>query len=692
MKKLVLLLTVISFFTANYAAPVSERDAAVVAKSFCIEKMANFNSSDAITLAEEVADVYYRFNIGEKGFVIVSASDLVSPILAYSFENDFVENPAANYLLDRYSKEIADIEGRRAPQNQRVSEVWTHYMAEPFMPDKKRDGEELLPLLTTTWNQNMFHNTYCPWDIYAGAWYDYRVPNGCVALAMSMIMNFYQYPEHGVGGVSYVPYGYDRQTVYFSQQHYNYAAMPDNLNFYAGQMSHLVYHCGVAVKMGYTPFGSGSTELEAKDQFETVFKYNKPALVGPAMFPDYGDALREELSKKHPLFYTASNSGGGHAFVIDGFDADGLFHVNWGWGGSSNGYFQIENLDADGSGDPYNNGENALFNLYPSTGYPAQCAGEQHLTASFGTITNGSARQPYDANSDCSWVVAVKDALKYTFTFSYLNTEPDKDVITIYNGPTVASGVAGTFSGYDVAPQPLDIVGADSVLVTFTYDADNSGSGFVLQYSTILEDQFCNQQEIVSVYEGEITDGSGDEDYRHETFCTWLIQPAEMSKLHVTFPEFDLREGDFLDVYDNSKNPAVLLERYDMDNYPYNTAYPTSKIKIVFVADNYINGGGFKINWHATTDIAKYGHIDGLTVYPNPATDFINVRLSTESSDHVTCTLYDMTGKTLSVNEFDVYGGDSEKQIKLPSSLSKGFYFLDVETGKGKTVTKVLIQ
>ncbi len=693
MKRTALLLILAFSMIAVTAAPVSERDASMVAKAFCIEKMKNGVQPLIITLDEEVDGVYYRFTVNGAGFVIVSASDLTYPILAYSFNYEFKNNPAVNYLLDRYSKEIADMENRRSAQNKNVAAKWNHYLSEPLVVRSEGDGgASLTPLLTTTWNQNMFYNTYCPWDAYAGGYYDYRVPNGCVALAMSMILNFYQYPDHGVGGVSYVPFGYDRQTVYFAQHHYNYGAMSDELYFYDGEVSKLVYHCGVAVKMIYTPAGSGSTELEAKDQFENVFKYNKPALVGPAMFPDYGEALRGELSLGRPLFYTASSNSGGHAFVIDGFDAEGLFHVNWGWGGNSNGYYQITNLDPEGLGNGYNQGENALFNLYPASGYPAQCSGHQRMDASFGTITNGSARQEYAPNSDCSWMVAVSDALKYTFRFSYLNTEPDKDVITIYNGPTTASGVAGTYSGYDVDPQPLEITGVDSVLVTFTSDGANSGGGFVLQYETVVEDQYCKQQEIVNVYEGEITDGSGEEDYRHETYCTWLIQPDGMSKLHVTFPEFDLRDGDFLDIYDNSKTPATLLERFDKNNYPYNTAYPTSNIKIVFVADNWQNGGGFKMSWHATTDIAKYGHIDGLVVFPNPAEDFINVQLTTDAADHVVCSLYDVSGKILLTDEFDVNGGEAVQHIKLPSSLSQGFYFLDVETSKGKTVTKVMVR
>lgn len=695
MKKILLwsLLIVFPFFL--FGAQVSEIEARKAAKSFLTLKTGVAETEDLMLVEAKQSGnyiVYYRFELPKKGFILISGSSLTDPILGYSLEHNFAINSSVQYLLDRYEQEILTVEKSGRGADVAIAAYWESLITGEAL-DRPRTGEEGVgPLLTTLWNQDLYYNTYCPWDVYAGPYYDYRVPNGCVALAMAMIMNYYQYPTSGTGGVSYIPPGYPRQTVQFSQHSYHYPAMYDQPYFYDNEIAKLVYHCGVAVKMHYDYSGSGATEMEARTQFVNVFKYNSGTYItGPAMFDDWGIALKQQLDSRYPLFYTAANTEGGHAFVIDGYDENMLFHVNWGWGGSANGYFQITNLDPYGSGMSYNSGENTLFNLYPNTNFPAQCSGHQTLTASFGNITNKSANQLYAANSDCSWMIAVKDATDYVFEFSRLNTEKDQDLITIYNGPTTASGIAGIFSG-DSIPSAIMVSGADSVLVTFTSNATVQGRGFAIRYRTVLDDRFCSGTVTKTSAQGNISDNSQDDDYKSETKCTWLIQPSYAGSFSCSFSQFDLKAGDFVDIYNNTTNPATFVNRFDIYNLPDGAKnYSFSKMKVVFVADNWMNGGGFTMNWAATiVGIEEFSGIKELQLYPNPASDYVNISFTTENEERVTCVITDYTGKVVFEQPLVSQENQVTEKINLPE-LAKGLYLLELRTASGKTVRKLMI-
>jgi hypothetical protein len=121
----------------------------------------------------------------------------------------------------------------------------------------------------------------------------------------------------------------------------------------ANAVATLMLHCGVAVEMGYTASGSGAYGQEACLGIKKFFGYNKNARLYTR---DYYTAelwmemIFKELNLKRPIYYDGvSEGGGGHAFIIDGYDKDGFVHVNWGWGGNSNGFFDIALLNPPGS-------------------------------------------------------------------------------------------------------------------------------------------------------------------------------------------------------------------------------------------------------------------------------------------------------------------------------------------------------
>lgn len=135
----------------------------------------------------------------DHGFLILSAEDAVMPILAYGFTDEIdVDNlaPGVASLLSQYKDEIAAVRRTQLPASERIRNAWK----ELRNPSRATTTTTVVaPLITATWNQNKYYNYYSPRDAESPGGYDGKVPNGCVAIAMSQIMYYYRYPESGTG-------------------------------------------------------------------------------------------------------------------------------------------------------------------------------------------------------------------------------------------------------------------------------------------------------------------------------------------------------------------------------------------------------------------------------------------------------------------------------------------------------------
>ncbi|MBR4135593.1 MAG: C10 family peptidase [Bacteroidales bacterium] len=656
-----------------------------------------------VMLNKDGESYLYRYNLNDEGFVLVSASTTTPPVLAYSFEGPFEMIPPVRDLLWLYEQEIAFAESQQLKALPKAAANWDRYLAAEYAPPAEKDTK-VDPLLTSFWNQNKYYNTYCPWDVDAGAYYDFRVPNGCVALASAQLMYYHRWPEHGTGLTSYIPQGYGMQTVHFTNEHYNYDAMCNQPTSYANQISRLAYHFGVAIRMNYNADGSGAQTEDAKDRLRQTFYYD-PSITTyyrgnyiDTLVSEYIIALKDQLQRRLPVYYSGCTQqlNSCHAYVVDGFDEDDLFHINYGWGGASNGNYAIDNFVAGYSHYDYN--AEALFNIFPSRAFPApQCQGLQRVTPSFGTITDGShTALPYKANPDCSWMIAVPDAISYSIHFDRLDLNPGVDYVTVYNGPTTASGVAGTFTGQEVPTNTLNI-DADSVLITFTsnttVDTNTQYYGFMLSYNTALLARYCNNITNINEWTTLITDGSQTgTDYRPQTSCQFNVNQNFCNGYAFNFEKFDLGIGDFVDIYNNTTNPPTFYKRFDISNMPNgNYIVPFRRMRVQFVSDNYDQRDGFAMRYFTITSVEENSGIEDLTVYPNPATDHIFIKFSMEESTDVTCRLMDATGKVIAVDQLETFSGENTHTIQT-SSLAKGFYMLEISTPSGKTIRKVMVQ
>jgi len=704
MKKSYILSFVMILIAGHLAAQrVSETLATQVCQRFLLEK-------NQITASEEfkLAEVYtqdngdtalYRFQLPDVGFVVVSASTTTPPVLAYGFDQNFEMIPPVRDLFHLYKGEIAYAEKMGWNAKPKAAADWARYSAAEFVP-KAAKGATGGPLLTTTWDQGKYYNTYCPWDVQAGPYYDYRVPNGCVALACSQILNYHRYPDRGTGSTSYIPQGYPRQTVNFYQHTYHYDAMTNHPTSYANEIAKLAYHFGVAIQMNYNYDGSGANTTVAKEKLYSIFKYD-PTLTsyyrGNYLDTDVVEfyaVLREEIDAKRPIYYSGCTEtfSSCHAYVLDGYDDNDRFHLNYGWGGSSNAFYAIDNFVAGPMHFDY--GSETVVNIRPSLGVtPPSCEGHKRITASFGYVADGSHTvRPYQANPDCSWMVAAQGASAYSFTFDRLDLN-EGDYVTIYNGPTVESGVKVALTGSQVPSQQYQVI-ADSVLITFTGNSDNTEHyGFLISYSSTLPPRTCDEITVVpNVWNATITDGSQQgEKYLPQTTCAWNITHNCISGYAFTFPNFNLGYGDFVDVYNNTTNPATLYKRFDIYSMPegiYTVNF--KKMRVHFVSDNWDQGEGFSMDYYALASVEDYNGLEDLTVYPNPATDRVTIDFSLQESGPVEVRLLDMAGKAL---QQGTYGGEpGANRINFELHVAKGLYLLEISNGNGKSVRKVTVQ
>ena len=307
---------------------------------------------------------FYVFNRGvHDGFVVVAGDDCLPQVLGYSesgaFTADNIPLPMQDWM-DEMNREIAFLQ--------------SHSGAIVYQPAKR--ATVVHPLMTTRWDQGWPYNNLCPTYGDGSA----RAVTGCVATAMAQIMKYYEWPLQGTGSHSYYCNVNDTDpttlSADFSQSVYEWDSM---LDIYDGNSSEeacyavakLMSDVGISIDMGYGS-SSGASEMAVLTALTRYFGYSsrhyllQRDLYGAA---EWDQLLADEICASRPILYCGysytQGSLGGHAFVLDGIDSNGLFHVNWGWGGSSDGYFRVSLL-APGSGYNFKYGQDAIFGVVPA--------------------------------------------------------------------------------------------------------------------------------------------------------------------------------------------------------------------------------------------------------------------------------------------------------------------------------------
>lgn len=297
---------------------------------------------------------YYIYNDAQnKGFVIVSGTTEMGEILAYSNENalDTINlHPGLAQLLNSYKMAFKAINTNNA--------VETEAKKGAFF------AKTVAPLLKTTWSQD------APYNALLG--YNYT---GCVATTISQVLKYHEWPVQGMGNVSYVNTSDSRTlsgNLNLSQYDWanmlpNYDAPVQATQAQRNAVAKLMKDVGLASGMQYHPGFAVATNQGAFDAFVKHFDYQATCVYqsteGPSVF---ADLLRQELVDGFPFYFYGATKDykGAHAWVVDGFDDKGFFHMNFGWNGQSNGYYSLSALNLSQSGKEFNGAKLAFSRAF----------------------------------------------------------------------------------------------------------------------------------------------------------------------------------------------------------------------------------------------------------------------------------------------------------------------------------------
>ena len=362
------------------AKAIAQRQAAMLGIEMDAEVAASAKAAPRMSVSSAVspsATCYYVFANGEdKGFTIVSGDDRMPEVVGYSAQGTYdPDHLPANYVgfMKAYQETVEALLKGDAQVSGGLAEV-RQWRAE------RANSAAVAPLLGgIKWNQGAPYNNMCP--LYDGT---NRSVTGCVATAMAQVMMYYQYPKElkttikayntQTYGIqipeisSGATYDWDNMLPDYSKSDYNSAQ--------ADAVAKLMYHCGAAVKMDYGPL-SGANVTPAI--LATYFGYDADLMqdLTRTVFTlqQWMTLIDNELKAKRPILYSGQASDEGHEFVCDGSDGKGLYHINWGWGGYQDGYFDLTILQPQkggaGSGsavDGYNRNCSMIIGIAPDNG------------------------------------------------------------------------------------------------------------------------------------------------------------------------------------------------------------------------------------------------------------------------------------------------------------------------------------
>lgn len=443
MKRSFLLVIVLLAFNSLFAESLDVNRAKDFGHKFVkanFEQKENHELDLVYTRTTETGEpCFYVFNVSDYGFVMVSATDVVRPILGYSEDGIFETNniaPGLGFMMEDYQESITYAINEIAVPTPEVKAEWASLESTGKLRPQER-GAKIGPLCQTSWDQSYPYNYYCP-ELKKPFASNGRAVVGCVATAMSQIMKYWEHPAQGTGSHTYTPmtdeYVYPELSANFGDAIYDWENMPYQLKADSPQeqieaVALLGYHCGVSVEMMYDDngTGSGAYSMDVPYALNKYFSYAqsnfKPRTVSAQVWDSY---IKEAIEMHRPIFYSGtSNDGGGHAFVCDGMDENGLFHYNYGWSGAGDGFYASTATD-------YPNDVGAIFDIMPRAIYENTMESPKNLV-----VTPA-------ANNQLSATLTWKNP---TYTMTGSSSIKDIDKIVIERNGKVIHELTGTKAG-----------------------------------------------------------------------------------------------------------------------------------------------------------------------------------------------------------------------------------------------------
>lgn len=351
------------------------------------------SSKEAIKLHSTISNtdgstaLVYLFDKGE-GYALLSADDRFPALLGYSDKGTLSTDsvaPALRYMMGEYAREMEYVLNNSEASSATVTEAPQQWQA-------------VEPMMKSQWNQDAPFNLYSPKMIVINSTtgeptgQEIETPAGCVATAMAQVMYFHRWPDVGVGSNSYLWQTYadvKSQTLScdFSQTPFAWDKMRDTYTLDSkgnptwtteeGEaVGKLLYACGIAVNMKFNAAQVGGSGAYSKDLALSLiknFKYSKSMRMEQRDYTSnaaFEELIYGELAQGYPVIYDGRGSGGGHCFVCDGYSGNHYFHFNWGWGGTSDGYFYLgrlnpETLGIGGGSGGFNYTQSVVYGIRP---------------------------------------------------------------------------------------------------------------------------------------------------------------------------------------------------------------------------------------------------------------------------------------------------------------------------------------
>ena len=347
LKRGFLILSLLLSVTANYADNVDFNTALRIARAYVnISKKAAQNVKTR-AVATTTQQPYYVFNDDAgKGFVVVAGDDKMGKVLAYSKETsiDMANlNPEARYLFESYRQVYEEL-GNNKALTTRAGAV-------------TKAADAVQPLLKSKWGQDYPYSKQT------------HYMTGCVATAVAQVMYFHKWPAQGKGQESYtVKFDNTVRSADFTKSHYDWDNMLPDYNYrnvttkQEDAVALLMNDVGIATNMQYTDRASGTQSYMAERALRNYFDYDASMVTRSYEGIDnFIEIVKKELRNGFPLYISGdSKTGGGHAWVCDGFDEEDRFHMNFGWNGQADGYYSLATLDVTSTGREFNGAQHSF--------------------------------------------------------------------------------------------------------------------------------------------------------------------------------------------------------------------------------------------------------------------------------------------------------------------------------------------
>jgi len=435
MKKVIIFVSILLVVLTASAQSISQQEAMERVVEFLQSAPAKGSPRRAMVSAPKLETVatdlnhVYVFNINGGGYVIASGDERAVPVLGYSTTGtlDWQHMPENKRgWLQSYNEAI-----RRLPSSAVNASAQSQ---------KHAARAVIRPLLTTQWNQSPVYNDLCP--VYKGQvakYYGQLGQTGCTATAMAQIINYYKWPQAPISAIpayDYITVNLKKDlvenfhadelppvTLDWNNMRNRYLTLKKNSGFEmlpdvtAAQrtaVATLMQYCGHSIQMNYGPEFSGAWAEKVPLALVRYFGYDKGIQYVDRYnytVDQWEQLVYDELAAQRPVLYSAS-SDDGHTFICDGYDGQGLFHINWGWEGVDDEYFSLSILNSNSyskeveAGWAFNNNQAAVIGCQPS------------VEGSAATNTFPRLKQvcPYDIRFD-----GMKYTIQYEFRYHSLD-------------------------------------------------------------------------------------------------------------------------------------------------------------------------------------------------------------------------------------------------------------------------------